>query len=203
VRWSNLRALGNAEVKDWFAGFTDSSEYVHCDGSQLFFTHPEADCIDLEYPTKLERLPFFARFLATVGYDPHNFSGAMLWLTEWGVWNFADEAPGYHIIEAMNRAAGQNASFEVAPGHLFRADELTDAIAMLIQPMTFGWDAYFLPRWSYGTDEFFLHVSHDSFISIVTRTAAFHNQVFELVKQVDLSPQKCHERQKTRFLHKS
>jgi len=27
---------------------------------QIFFTHPEAACIDLEYPAKLEQLPFFA-----------------------------------------------------------------------------------------------------------------------------------------------
>lgn len=190
-------------MKDWFAGFPDSSEYVHCDGTQLFFTHPEANCIDLEYPTKIERLPFFARLLATIGYEPHNFEGAMLWFTEWGVWNSADEAPGYHIIDAMNRVGGQSTSFEAAPGHLFRADELVDAIAMLIQPMTFGWDAYFLPRWSYGTDEFFLHVSHDSFVSVVTRTTAFYDQIFDLLKQVDLSPQHGHEMRKTRFCRKS
>jgi len=40
----------------------------------------------------------------------------------------------------MNRSGGQPTSFEAAPGHLFRADELTDAIAMLLQPMIFGWD---------------------------------------------------------------
>ena len=198
-----MRVLAKSEVKDWFAGFPNNNEYVHCDGGQLFFTHPEADCIDLEYPTKIERLPFFVRILATVGYNPHNFEGAMLWFTEWGVWNSADEAPGYRVIEAMNRAGGQNTSFEAAPGHLFRADQLADAIAMLIQPMTFGWDAYFLPRWSYGTDEFFLHVSHDSFVSVVTRTAAFHDQIFELLKQVDLSPQNGHELQKTKFCRRS
>jgi hypothetical protein len=194
-----LRALTKSEVNDWFAGFPGGSDYVHCEGNQLFFTHPEADCIDLEYPAKLERLPFFGRFLATVGYEPHDFEGAMLWFTEWGVWNPGDEAPGYHIIEAMNTTSGQPASFEAAPGHLFRADELTDAIAMLIQPMTFGWDAYFLPRWSYGTDEFFLHVSHDSFTSVITRTAAFREEAFQLLAQVDLNPQKGHERQRTRF----
>lgn len=198
-----MRALGESEVENWFSGFPkDSAEYVHCDGSQLFFTDPEADCIDLEYPTKLERIPFFARFLTTVGYDPTDFEGAMLWFTEWGVWNSGDEAPGYRLIEAMNRAGGHSVSFEASPGHLFRADELPDAVAMLIQPMIFGWDAYFLPRWSYGTDEFFLHVSHDSFVSIVTRTSTFHKKVFALLNELDLNPQNGHERQKSRFCRK-
>ena len=197
-----MRALSKSELKEWFAGFPAGSDYIHCEGNQPFFAHAEANCIDLEYPTKLERLPFFVRFLATVGYEPNDFEGALLWFTEWGVWNSADEATGYRIIEAMNAASGQRASFEVAPGHLFRADELTEAIAMLIQPMTFGWDAYYLPRWSYGRDEFFLHVSHDSFTSIVTRTAAFHDKVFDLLSEVDLAPQRGHERQITRFCRK-
>ena len=44
---------------------------------------------------------------------------------------------------------------------------------MLMQPMVFGFDAYYLPKWSYGTGQFFLYVSHDSFVSVVTRTREF------------------------------
>ena len=65
--------------------------------------------------------------------------------------------------------------------------------------MIFGWDAYYIPRWSYGTDEFFLHISHDSFVSIVTRTTAFYEKVFAILKELDLNPQKGHEMRKSRF----
>ena len=75
-----------------------------------------------------------------------------------------------------------------APGHLFRANELQDAIGMLLQPMVFGWDAMFAPRWSYGLDEFFLHVSHDSFVSVVTRTKEFHTKAFGLLEELDFNP---------------
>jgi hypothetical protein len=195
-----MQVLSAVDVHKWFLGFPKPSmDYVQSDEHELFFTHREASCIDLEYPPKLERLPFLARFLATAGYDPQHFEGAMLWFTAWRVWNSADEAVGYHIVEAMNRSCGQPRSFEAAPGHLFRSDELSDAIAMLLQPMIFGWDAYYLPRWSYGTDEFFLHISHDSFVSIVTRTAAFHEKVFGLLKELDLNPQNGHEMRKRRF----
>ena len=40
---------------------------MHVDERGLFFTHPEAACIDLEYPTKLEQLPIFAHCVATIG----------------------------------------------------------------------------------------------------------------------------------------
>jgi hypothetical protein len=184
-----LTAADTIEWLSWFARFPDpSGDYVHCDGKGLFFTHPDANCIDLEYPPKLERLPFFVRFLAAVGYEDRDFEGALLWFTEWGVWNSRDEAMGCRIVESMHRAAGQPKSFEAAPGHLFRGDELQDAVAMLIQPMIFGFDAYYLPRWSYGTGEFFLYVSHDSYVTVVTRTKEFHDRVFGLLKELNLNP---------------
>ena len=129
-------------------------EYPHSNNEGLFFTDPEARCIDLEYPPKLERLPFFARLLAAVGYEDKDFEGALLWFTSWGIWNSSDEAIGYRIVDAMHRAVGQPGSFEAAPGNLFRGDELPDAVAMFMQPMIFGFDAYYLPRWSYGTGSF-------------------------------------------------
>lgn len=195
-----MRALNEAEIKGSLAAFgTLGHERVQFDGQGLFYTHAEANCLDLEYPPKLERLPFFARFLATLGYDPNDFEGASLWFTTWGVWNSKDEAVGYQIVEAMNRAAGQPQSFEVAPGHVFRADELDDAVGMLIQPMVFGWDAYYLPQWSFGFEEFFLHVSHDSFVTVVTRTTAFYEKAFRILEELQLKPQGGHEQQRKCF----
>jgi hypothetical protein len=57
---------------------------------------------------------------------------------------------GYRIVESMNAGAGQPRAFEVAAGHRFRADELSDAIGMLMQPMIFAWDSFYLPSWSHG-----------------------------------------------------
>lgn len=186
-----MQVLSAEEVAEWFRGFENvgvKSDYVHADENTLFFTHPEAACIDLEYPPKLERLPFFAHCLSTIGYEDQHFEGALIWLTEWGVWNLTDEGIGYRIIEKMNSGAGQPKSFEAAPGHRFRADELTDAIGMLLQPMIFAWDGYYMPRWSYGTGEFFLYVSHDSFVTVVTRTKAFYEQIFQQLEKLDLNP---------------
>ena len=197
-----MKVLSAEEVRDWLKGFADGDDYVHCDSNGLFFTHPEASCIDVEYPPKLERLPFLARYVATIGYEDWDFRGALIWFTNWGVWNDQDEGIGYRIVDAMHRAAGQPASFEVAPGNMFRADELHDAIGMLMQPIVFGWDAFYLPQWSYGTGQFFLHVSHDSFLSVVTRTKEFYDKVFGSIKEVSLSPTSGHENQVRRFCHR-
>jgi hypothetical protein len=137
--------------------------------------------------------------LATQGYDSKDFEGALVWFTEWDVWNRLEEGIGYRIIEAMHRSNGQLNSFEVGPGHLFRADELMEATGMLLQPMIFGWDAVYLPRWSYGTDQFFLHVSHDSFVSVVTRTKEFYDKVFAQLKEVDINAAAGHEMRIRRF----
>jgi hypothetical protein len=197
-----LRVLTAAEVEEWFQPWPrEKSEYAHYDGSDLFYSDPEANCIDLEYPNKVERMAYFARLLATIGYQDVDFRGALLWFTQWDVWNPQDEGIGYRIVEAMHRAAGQPISFEAGPGHLFRADELHDATAMLLQPMIIGWDAFYLPNWSYGTGQFFLHISHDSFVSIVTRTRKFYDRAFGVLENVELNPKPGHDNQVRRFCH--
>jgi hypothetical protein len=132
-----MKVLTQIEVDKWFAAFPYDEDNVHCQNSKLFFVHPEANCIDIEYPPKLERLPFFARYLATIGYDVVDFRGALISFTGWGVGNDLDEAPGYRVVEAFRTAAGQPKSFEAASGQMFRADELNEAIGIILQPMIF------------------------------------------------------------------
>lgn len=201
-----MQVLSAGEVAERlkvFENIGNKSDYVHADKDELFFTHPEAACIDVEYPTKLERLPFFAHCVATIGYEDRDFDGALIWLTNWGVWPLFDEGVGYRIVERMNLAAGQPKSFEVGPGHRFRADELPDAIGMLLQPMIFAWDCYYLPTWSYGAGEFFLHVSHDSFVSVVTRTKAFYDKIFQQLENLSLNPKPGNDTQTNRFCRRS
>ena len=194
-----MKVLTKAEVKQWFAAFPRGGEFAQYDGSELFFAHPEANCIDVEYPPKVEQIPFLARYLATTGYKPVDFRGAMVWFSEWGVWNPLDESPGYRIVESMCTAAGQPMSFETGASYHFRADELDQAIGMLLQPMIFGWDAHYYPSWSYGQDQFFLHVSHDSFVSVATRTKEFYDRVLALLQKLELDAKPGHELQVKRF----
>ena len=101
------------------------------------------------------------------------------------MWDNAIEGIGYRIVEQMNRASGQPAAFEVSQGREFRADELNEAIGMLLQPMIFAWDTFYLPEWAWGTGEFFLHISHHSHIEVVTKTKAFHAKIMSELKTMD------------------
>jgi hypothetical protein len=118
-----MRVLTNAEVLKSFAERDTvfaGADYAQGDERGLFYAHPEASCIAIEYPLELERLPFFARHIATLGYEPWDFTGALLWIHQFGIWNEAVEGIGYRIVEQMNRAAGQPSAFEVSQGHEFR-----------------------------------------------------------------------------------
>lgn len=57
-----MKVLSAPEVAEWFKGFDSvgvESEYAHADKDGLFFPHPEASCVSLEYPGKPEQFPFF------------------------------------------------------------------------------------------------------------------------------------------------
>lgn len=197
-----MQALTSEEMAAQLKCFDDvgePSDYVHADDHGLFFNHPEAACIHLEYPEKLELLPFFAHAVATVGYEDQHFDGALLWFCHWGVWNLFNEGVGYRIIEKMNLAAGRATSFETAPGHRFRADELSDAIGMLLQPMIFAWDSFYLPSWSYGTGDFFLRISHHSNVTVVTRTKEFHQRAFKQLDEFHMNPKPASAERVDRF----
>jgi hypothetical protein len=80
------------------------TETVQYDADGPSFTHPEARCLQIEYPQELARLPFLGRTLPRLRMNV-NTSRALLWLTGWGVWNYLDEGIGYRIVEAIHSAA--------------------------------------------------------------------------------------------------
>jgi hypothetical protein len=195
-----MRVLSEAEIHSSFASFGQfGKDRIQCDEHGPYFEYSEADCILLDYPSKLEQFPFFVRLLARLGYEDADFEAARLWFTQSGVWNSREEAIGYQIIESINCAAGQPTSFEAGPGHLFRADEFTAAVAMLMQPMLFGWDAFYLPVWSFGVEEYFLHVSHDSVVCVVTRSKEFHSKAFRTLQELQLNPRNAGDGTKAHF----
>jgi hypothetical protein len=185
--WRNgMRVITTpGEVGRWYRDLGDP-ERLQCNDRGFFFSYPEASSITLHYPEKLERLPYFARFIATLGYDEIDFRGALLWVTAWGLWQESEEAIGYRVMEGLSRAAGQSISFEAAAAYQFRGDELVEAIGMMMQPMIFGWDAYFVPQYSYGVEECFLKISHDSFVRVETRTREFRDRALNELQKSDL-----------------
>ncbi len=150
--------------------------YVKYDDRHLHFTHPEAAQFTIRFPKKVEQLPYFVRSLALLGYEQIHFRGAKIWFTDAGIWDEFLEGIGYQILESMNTAAGQPMSFWEARGYDFRADELVKTLGVLIQPMIFGWDAYYLPS---GCSEYFLKISHHSCVDVHTKSKDFHDKAIK------------------------
>lgn len=158
-----------AESLEWYNTMGDES--VKFDGRGLYYKHPEAATITLALPNQVERLPFFVHRLGLVCCEQIHFPGATIWFTDVGIRNVFEEGIGYQILESINTAAGQPMSFCNTRGYHFRADELVKTLGMLIQPMIFGWDAYYLPNRS----GYFLMVSHHSCVEVHTMTRQFHD----------------------------
>jgi hypothetical protein len=170
---------------DWCKDLGDV--YVKYDGKRLYYTHPETASFDVAFPKSVDQLPDFVRGLAALCSEEKHFDGAKIWFTDAGIWDEFVEGIGYQILESINTAAGQPMSFWEARGYHFRADQLHKALGVLIQPMVFGWDAYYLPLWSWGgCSEYFLHVSHDHYVSVTTRSKDFHDRAIKTLAEQDL-----------------
>lgn len=149
-------------------------DYVKYDDDRLHYTHPEAAQFTIRFPKRVEQLPYYVHHLGLLGYEQQYFMGAKIWFTDTGIWNEFQEGIGYQILESVNTAAGQPMSFCKAVGYDFRADELVKALGVLMQPMIFGWDAYYLPR---VYDDYFLQISHHACVDVHTKSKDFHDKV--------------------------
>jgi hypothetical protein len=157
-----------------------------CEERRLAFADPKACSItiNLRVPEP-HQLVYLARMVAHLGYEESHFSGSYLWVTTWGVWSDHDEAIAFKTLEQFRRSYGENRSLEAAPGTCFRHDEFIESVCCLIQPMTVGWDAYYVPYWAYGGLEYFVFVSHDSFIDIEFRTHEMAQKALEVFEGHD------------------
>lgn len=103
------------------------------------------------------------------------FTGALLWIREWGIWGDHAEKTGAIIIEKMRLAKGESEPLFQRPGHLFEREELFEMHSYFVLPLLWGWDAFLVPK----NKDYFVFVSHDEVVEIVCRTPA----TFELLQK--------------------
>jgi hypothetical protein len=177
-----MNAVTENEMRDYLAKHED----LRCAERRLRFDHPDAKaiCADLRLQEP-HQLVHLARLVAHLTYEEIHFHSASLWITQWGVWNDHDEAVALKTIERFRQGYGENRSLQRAPGHFFRHDEFVESVACLLQPMLVGWDAYYIPQWSWGPLDYFVFVSHDCFLHIETRTAEMYEKAIDLLKTRD------------------
>ena len=159
---------------------------LRLDGRRLSFAGTEPRHIRVAFRMEEpHQLLYLARLVAHLGYDEIHFRGARLWLTAWDIWNPLEEAVAFKTLEQFRRSYGENRSVESAPGIYFRHDEFVESVCCLLQPMLVGWDALYVPTWAYGQLEYFVAVSHDSFVDITVRTSEIEEKCAELLRAHD------------------
>jgi hypothetical protein len=107
--------------------------------------------------------------------------GALLWITYPELGNLAPI--GWKLVEKMRQGFGENRPLQTARAHFFRRDELLDLKAFLLPCFVFGWDAYLIQM---GRNDFFVHISHDEYWGVVSRTRKAYDGLFAELE--DLNP---------------
>jgi len=156
---------------------------IKVEGTNLHYDGPEADCIELKFPDLPERAAYFSSRASRLGIpgDEAHFHGAMLWITYSEPGSLAPI--GWKLIEKMRQGFGENRPLQTARAHFFRSDELLDLRAFVLPCFVFGWDAYLVP---FGSNDFFVHVSHDEYWGVVSRTREAYDKLFAELE--DLNP---------------
>jgi hypothetical protein len=164
------------------------------DGRNLYYDSAESNCIELKFLETPFRVPYFTRVLSLLNIDAEElFSGAVLWITLCDIGSPQLEKTGWKLVEKMRAGFGETRELRAAPGHSFRSDEFVELNAFLLPCFVFGWDAYLLP----SGEDYFLHISHDEFCSVVARTTAMQAKLFKELESIH--PQPGHERSLARF----
>jgi hypothetical protein len=153
------------------------------DGTDLFYDGAEANCVKLKSPDAPSRAAYFSSRASRIGLasDEAQFRGALLWITYSELGSLAPI--GWKLVEKMRQGFGENRPLQTARVHFFRSDELLDLRAFLLPCFVFGWDAYLIP---FETNDFFVHVSHDEYWGVISRTQKAHERLFPELK--DLNP---------------
>jgi len=106
-----------------------------------------------------------------------HFNGALLWITLSTIGRPGLEEIGWKLVEKLRLAFGETRPIRVALGHWFRSDEFVELNAFLL-PVSYLDGRVFR---TFGKD-YFVHISHDEFRMVVTKTTAAHKEVIEQLK---------------------
>ena len=178
-----MNVLTDNEVRKFL---TDNEWHHHIkvDGTALHYAESGTTCIELKFPETPGKAVYHTWLASRLGImdNESQFSGALLWITYSSIGSPGLVQTGWKLVEKMRQGFGENRSLQTANGHFFRSDELVDLNAFLLPCFIFGWDAYLVPSQS---SDFFVHISHDEYWGVVTRTKETYAQRFFELKAIN------------------
>jgi hypothetical protein len=139
-----MKSITSEEARWWSS--QESTSLKLTDEDVLYY-HSEAE------PSFVVKSPLQHRRMVALTYeilmlsDLTTFEGGLVWmrLGQWDVGVTEYVRTGWRIIEDMRRAHGDLRTLDLAPAQLFRRDEFVELHVLLIQVMSYGLGAYFVP----------------------------------------------------------
>ena len=186
-----------AMTDDEIRKFIDANSWatgIKVDGDRICFEDLEANALYLRFPETPLRATYYARLVAMLGVEEESmFYGALLWITLSDIGSPQLEKTGWNMIEMMRRGFGEIRPLAAAPGHSFRNGAVVDFAAFILICFVFGWDANIVP----SGGNFFIHISHDEYWTVITRNRETHLEMLEMLKELD--PVESHQSMLSQF----
>jgi len=169
-----MRGLSNNETREWCLGqglSLTSDNY-------LYYDFRDHHSFYVELAGKAQELISLGEYLIPTWNETH-FQGGLVWMKDWGIWNEHLEKVGSAILRQMRLASSESRPLIDAPAMLFEPSELFELHAYFALPLLFGWDAFVVP----AGREYFVFLSHEGLICVVSKSRQVHEQVFARVKE--------------------
>jgi hypothetical protein len=119
----------------------------------------------VRYPTSPSRILHLAHW---IGSSLMYRSPALLWITEWGIW---ESSENWHLYYKLRQSYGDSRPLREAPGHLFLGHEAEDLTSFLQVAFLNGWGGYVLTQADY-VNAFFSHDEYIDFFAVLNENLA-------------------------------
>lgn len=147
-------------------------------GLQLSFREGEHRCVRVTLPKEAPgALSLAYVLLMTLLREDaeENYEGGLLWLRSWDIWSPTSERVGMWIMNQLRLGAGPVKSLADWPAMLFDCTEFIASHALVLQPILFQWDAFYVP----ASAKYLAFISHDEHMSLLTTDRAVASALLE------------------------
>ena len=117
--------------------------------------------------------------LARVLFPKDETGEALIWTTEWSVWQSGEHMP---LMRRLRQAMGEERALDVAPAQLVDWTSADDGKSLLIVNVLFLWDCWVIS----SGGEYIAHISHDEWGELYIADETQQAVLQEYLKKMDL-----------------
>lgn len=98
--------------------------------------------------------------------DEDRFEGGLLWFRDWNIGSETVQRVGLNLLQRVRGSPTDVYDLSGRPAHLLDRSQLVTAQTLLMLPMVFRWDAYYVPH----SGRWLAFVSHEGFVQVQTQS---------------------------------